>query len=256
MKIGITSIGFLGYDMTRVVPFLKDLGFDGLELIYYPESWADHVPSPEALRKVCREQGLELCSLRFIAGDAAEPLEPMELAAFFGVPLVDVKIDSVDQGAASDRDFRDAASRLASVADSAARLGMGVVLETHPGVVHASCAAALRLLDLAGRGNTAVNYDQANLAYAGKEDADTALSILEGRIGFVHLKNGWFPDGSPVWTPLKYGRIDYRRIIGALRSGGYQGYLTVEKPSGGEPFAWAEEDFVYVKSLLEPAVAP
>ena len=247
MKIGITSIGFLGYDMTRVVPHLKKLGYDGLELIYYPESWDAHIPRPGVFRKICRDAGMEICAFRFIAVDEAGPLE---LAAFLGASLIDVKIASPAEETDAERAFDEAASLVASLADSAAERGMGMVLETHPGVVHASCAAVLKLLDMAGRENTAVNYDQANLVYAGKEDADTALSVLRGRIGYVHMKNGWFPNGRPVWTPLMYGTIDYFRILRGLMSDGYDGYLTVEKPSGGEPFTWAKKDLEYVRSLL------
>ena len=128
---------------------------------------------------------------------------------------------------------------------------MRLVVETHPGVVHSSVAATLRLIEISGRKDVAVNYDQANLDMAGKEPADTALALLEGRIGYVHLKNGWFPEGGPVWTPIRYGRIDTLRIIRRLLTGGYTGYVTVEKPGGGEPFTWARADIEYLRELEE-----
>ena len=168
-------------------------------------------------------------------------------------PMIDVKIVSPSEDMATTDDFERAAGRLRMVRDRARSRGMKVSVETHPGVVHSSCRGTLKLIDLAECDDVTVNYDQANLAYAGKEDVDTALSILGTRIGYVHLKNGWFGGNRPVWSTLKYGSVDNLKLIRGLLRTGYDGYLTVEKPGGGEPFTWAGEDIAYIGELIELA---
>ena len=257
MKVGIASIGFLGYDLTAVIPYLSRLGYDGLELIYYPESWHTHVPSTEKLLLSCKDFGIEICAFRFIvdeslvSGDGIERL--LDLAVELTSPMIDVKIESPPEEGAVAADYERAAGLLKMVRDGAVGRDMRLSLETHPGVVHSSCTATLRLIDLVGCEGVAVNYDQANLAYANAEDVDTALSLLQGRIGYVHLKNGWFGGNRPVWTTLKYGSVDNLKLVRGLLRSGYDGYLTVEKPGGGEPFSWAAEDIAYIRELLELA---
>lgn len=257
MKVGIASIGFLGYNLTASLLYLSRLGYEGLELIYYPESWSTHVPSPEDLRSSCDSYGVEICSFRFIvddtcaSGDGLEKI--LDLAMQLSSPMIDVKIVSPSEDMATTDDFERAAGRLRMVRDRARSRGMKVSVETHPGVVHSSCRGTLKLIDLAECDDVTVNYDQANLAYAGKEDVDTALSILGTRIGYVHLKNGWFGGNRPVWSTLKYGSVDNLKLIRGLLRTGYDGYLTVEKPGGGEPFTWAGEDIAYIGELIELA---
>ncbi len=251
MKTGITSFGFLSYDLLTVVPFLSKTGYDGIEMIYYPESWERHVPSPKALSECCDDHGLEICAFRFIAGGDTGPNldELIDIAVSLGAPLIDVKIVGPEENEAGDVDFEHTASLLRSVHDQAADRGMQVVLETHPGVVHSSCRSAIRLIELAERSAVRVNYDQANLAYAGKEDIETAISLLAGSIGYVHLKNGRFGRDRAVWTLLGGGDIDNLLLLKGLSENGYDGYLTVELPGGGEPFTRAEEDLRYLMRL-------
>lgn len=253
MKIGYTSIGFLGYNMEGVVEFLRDVGYDALELIYYPENWRLHVPSPTGLMKRCAEVGLELASFRFISGTDDESLqtgrELINLGYSLGCKVIDVKIESPVPEEASEDDYKAVVNALQVLGSHAGKVGMTLVVETHAGVLHESARVTKGLLEQVGMDCVKVNYDQANLTYAGREGVDEALLLLKDLVGFCHLKNGWFRNPYPVWTPLADGQVDNLKIISTLSKWGYDGYYMVEMPSGGDPFARAISDYEYLRDV-------
>lgn len=253
MKIGYTSIGFLGYDLEGVVEFLKDVGYDALELIYYPENWESHVPSPSGLMRKCAEVGLELASFRFISGTDSESLqtgrELINLGHSLGCKIIDVKIESPVPEDATEDDYKSVVNALKVLGSHANRFGMMLVVETHPGVLHESAKVTRDLLEQVDMECVKVNYDQANLTYAGREGTDEALSLLKDLIGFYHLKSGWFRNPYPVWTSLSGGQVDSFKIISTLSKWGYDGYYMVEMPFGGDPFARAISDYEYLRNV-------
>jgi sugar phosphate isomerase/epimerase len=105
----------------------------------------------------------------------------------------------------------------------------------------------------------AVNYDPANLHMVTHEDAVAGVSALKDYIVHTHAKDGrqgkkfdpkevyrFFAEGGIedmnlgdyfTETPLGEGGVDFDGYISALKKIGYDGYLTIERETGGNPRA-------------------
>ncbi len=253
VRIGYTSIGFINYNMEKCVEFLKHIGYDSIELIYYPENWNRHVPSPQALKEKCNQIGLDILSFRFISGTDEKSLMEgerlIDLAYSLDCKIVDVKIESPTPDKATENDYNLVVNAMSFLGRYTVKKGMKLVVETHPGVLHESAQITKMLIKKTGLPDIYVNYDQANLSYSGQEETEKALEILKDNIGFCHLKNGWFRDKSPVWTSLEDGKIDTFLIVSTLLKRGYDSDFMIEMPSGGDPFIRAVKDYKYLKGI-------
>src|SRR5581483_1320935 len=75
--------------------------------------------------------------------------------------------------------------------------------------------------------------------HAHHEPARTAMGNHSGvrpRIGYTHCKNVKLSPTGYDWNlPLRYGDINYFRVLQALRSAGYSGPLAIEYCGTGDP---------------------
>ena len=51
-------------------------------------------------------------------------------------------------------------------------------------------------------------------------------------------------------TPLGQGKVDFKAYINALRQGGYDGYLTIERETGEDPISDIKLAKITVESLI------
>jgi len=144
----------------------------------------------------------------------------------------------------------------AELAAFARTAGATLAVETGP-----EPAAVLRaFLDPFGpAAGIGVNFDPANLAMVCREDIPAAVRTLAPYIVHTHAKDGVNlrpvdPErlyasfaGAPTpafraedhirETPLGEGAVPYPAYLEALRDAGYDGYLTIERETGAQPFA-------------------
>jgi sugar phosphate isomerase/epimerase len=101
-------------------------------------------------------------------------------------------------------------------------------------------ADTARLLAAVPHPNLMVVWDPANAYVAGEKPYPDGYRLLPaGRVCHVHLKDCSLDRHKPVWGPLGTRDIDWKGQIAALRSDGYNGWLSLETHwpgPGGDKF--------------------
>jgi len=124
---------------------------------------------------------------------------------------------------------------LAAVLRTAERYGIAIGIEPHQSISKTT-AGLLRIATLADSPLLRVNYDTGN-AFLGGEDPYAGLAAVLPRLVHVHAKDIGFRHaeeekgkvtGTPVGCACGDGVIDWARVIGLLRQGGFSGVLSVE----------------------------
>jgi len=96
-----------------------------------------------------------------------------------------------------------------------------------------------------------INYDPANLVMMGF-DPVKGVYALAPYIVHTHAKDGVrYPDGRIGEAPLGEGQVPWREYLKALREGGYNGYLTVEREVGEEPLKDIKQAKEFLSHLLQ-----
>jgi sugar phosphate isomerase/epimerase len=154
---------------------------------------------------------------------------------------------------AREGDYAAAAHVLERVALLAERYGVKIAIQTQTGTMHDTASALLRLLQSCSSPALSASLDFATmLINHPKEWLPEAIREFGPRIGYVHLQNLTFvPGGVDLSVPLRYGHINYHRVLHALSEVEYQGPLGVVHSGPGDPDVFAEEDGRYLAGLVE-----
>lgn len=155
--------------------------------------------------------------------------EIANFAAALGVKSIACHIGFVPDDR-TDADYIAVRDTVRRVCDHAAAHGQTFALETG----QESADVLLRFIDDTGRGNLKVNFDPANMILYGSGDPIDALERLAPFVVSVHAKDGdppptAFPDRLGTERPLGQGSVGIPRFIAALKRGGFQGTLNVER---------------------------
>jgi sugar phosphate isomerase/epimerase len=143
--------------------------------------------------------------------------------------------------------LQEACGSLANYADS---LRAHFAIETGP-----ETALTLKgFLDSLGSRGVAVNLDPANFVMVTGDDPAAAVHTLKDYIVHTHAKDGkrcYYRDPEEVYgmteshivtspsyeeLPLGAGAVDWDAYLAALRAVGYDGFLTVEREAGDDPY--------------------
>ena len=129
--------------------------------------------------------------------------------------------------------MRKACRELALYADS---IGASFAVETGP----EPAAVLLEFLDSLGAGGVRVNYDPANLIMCVADDPVKGVHTLGKYIVHTHAKDGIQLTSNPAtWEelPLGKGGVKWGDYLLALKSAGFDGFLTIEREVGDNPEA-------------------
>ncbi|WP_144766206.1 sugar phosphate isomerase/epimerase [Curtobacterium sp. 9128] len=144
----------------------------------------------------------------------------------------------------------------------ATELGVKALVELHHMTITPSASAALRLVDGLDPEHVGVIHDLGNLVIEGHEDHLAAFELLGPYLAHVHVKNArWVDtgdtraDGSAiwqnVWAPLRTGQASVSDYFDALRTHGYDGWVTIEDFSTDLPLeARTADNLAYLRSLV------
>ena len=157
--------------------------------------------------------------------------------------------------------LQEACGALAQYADS---LQAHFAIETGP-----ETSATLKgFLDSLGSRGVAVNLDPANLVMVTGDDPAGAVYALKDYIVHTHTKDGrqiYFLDPEIVYgmveshivtgpsfeeVPLGMGQVDWGKYLDALRGIGYQGFLTVEREVGDQPYVDIANAIAFLKERI------
>lgn len=258
MNIGLCTISRRTDPLAEVAAQAAAAGCDGIELWGQPP----HLPeltgkAGTAAREIVLGAGLEPAAygsyLRAGVDGFADQLAGVLAAAEgFSAPLLRVWAGGGSDAEASEAQWQQCLDDLARLLDSCGE--RRVVVERHSRTLTESLAGAERLL-------TALDDPRLNLCFQYLEGHDTAETVREmialwPRIGHVHAQSY----GASGPSSLAAGRLDYREILGTLRSLGYLGYVEVEfvRRADGTPPADADEhrvllaaDVAYLRACLD-----
>jgi len=177
----------------------------------------------------------------------------IRLAEALGAPVVNTDEGIRPAWLDGDECFAIMRYTLKTVLRVAERRGIAVAIEPHQSISRTT-SGLLRIATLVDSPMLRVNYDTGNAFLAG-EDPYEGLQAVMDRLIHVHAKDISVQhaaeeqgkvSGTPVGCACGDGVIDWRRVIGILRDGGYSGVLSVEC---GTPLQ-AERSLAHLHALL------
>ena len=161
---------------------------------------------------------------------------------------------------AQDRDYAHAAEFLEALSIEAERLNIGLTLELHQNSIVDTADSLLLLLNRINRPKVKANPDLGNyyFAYAVPDGSwEDVVRKLAPHTDFWHVKNiqrVHVESEQRAYlfnAPLRDGMIDYRRALQIMKDSGFDGCISIEMASGGDPFACILAGKQYLDGLIE-----
>jgi len=255
MKIGVYThclrIGFYeGIDAA------SKMGADGVQIFYNAET--EYSAEETAyIREFIKVRGMECAAVcgqmkNFSDAEANKEKLPrmkkvIEFAKAVGAPVVTAHVGVIpaDKSSAQYYVVKEA---LDYIGAEAAKNGVTFAIETGP-----EDTQTMRFcLDDITRG-VGINYDPANLVMRGfSADGADAVEPVASAIVHVHAKDGVPATGDePAHeTPIGQGNVNFRAWIAALRAGGYDGYVTVEREQGDSRVEDCAAAVIYLRRFI------
>jgi len=267
MKIGVITDCFK-LPLKDGIKLAGELGLDGIQIYattgeFSPETLTEEQKAE--YKALLKEAGLEISALCGdmggygfqIAEDNPERIEKtkaiIDLAEEFGTKVITTHIGVIPEDKNHPR-YQVMLDALRTCGQYAASKGITLAIETGP-----EKAAALLQFIQDTDGGVGVNLDPANFVMVTDQDPVEAVKMLAPYIVHTHAKDGVmlkktdpeiiydsFAQGGIealnvadffLETPLGQGKVDFPAYIAALRQAGYDGYLTIERETGGDPIA-------------------
>lgn len=247
MKLSCTDYTFALLDHENALDLIHMLGFDAVDIglwgaithLRAGEVLSDPIGSARRLDRQVRERELSVADVFMIPdpdyavmavnnpsseerGRGREMfVELTRFAAALGAPGVTL-IPGLDfEGESHDDSLALAASELSARVALARDVGLRVSVEPHIGSVIGTPADTLRLLELAPELEITLDHSHFVMQGFATEDLDPLLP----RVRHVHTRGAML---DRLQVGMKDNVIDYERVVGVLRSGGYSGHLTTE----------------------------
>ncbi len=286
MKYAVFTVGLPEYTPEEALATLRELGYDGVEWRVTDQSpasggtpgfWAGNrctwpfssfVEDAPRITALTREAGLEMPSVgTYVTCENPEAVEQaMRGAAKLGVPQLRINVPKYD-GSESYLRLRDrAVAQYREVADLARQHGVRALVEIHHGSLTSSASAAARFLQSFDPRCVGAIHDAGNMVHEGYEQYRLGLEVLGPYLAHVHLKNaswqasGTRPDGSTEWrsgwAPITKGVVNMEALFQALRTIGYDGWVSFEDFSTEQPLHdRLRDNLAYIKQVAERVAA-
>jgi sugar phosphate isomerase/epimerase len=143
---------------------------------------------------------------------------------------------------------------LKPLADHAERCGVGLLIEPEPGLLIETTDEYLEVADRVGSSAVGLNFDVGH-AYCMSEDIPAQIRKLAPHIRHFHVEDIAATRVHHHLVPGT-GAIDFASVFDAIRSIGYDGWITVELyPFVDDPDAAAREAYRVCKPLVAGAPA-
>ena len=275
MKIGYCTWGMPEVEMDEAIPYLANLGYDGVEITVIP-GYTTELSTLTArersrIKTLFTNHGLEMPA---IAGHTSL-LDPdtkqhaanmkrlkatVELAADMTMGELVPCLDTTPGGKPDD--WNEIKERLlnetGNLVDFGAQLGVTLAMEPHIGCCLCDVERTLWLLEQINSPFLKLNYDISHFDVAGIPTAESVAALAPHTI-HTHVKDqrGTTPDFEFL-IPGE-GDFDYVEYLNAMRGAGYDDYITVEvsimvqKREDYDPLAAAELSYGTLANAFEDA---
>jgi sugar phosphate isomerase/epimerase len=253
MKLATYSLATPDCQIEDAAALIAEIGYTGVEwtIDYRKAVWDGqsnwHIDTEDLeataarVRDACQANGLEVvgtCAPLGCYDDPEKVRHYLNAAALVGATGLRVFAPYYDGSTHIDELFASARRNYEDLIPLAREAGVKMWSEIHAGRICASAAASFRLLDGLDPEWVGAIHDSANMIIEGFENWQMGVEMLGPYLHHVHVKNLLLvrnKDGS--WghesTSLAAGAVDWPAVIAALKSVGYDGYLSIEDMRGG-----------------------
>ena len=277
MKIGAMIESFR-LDFKEAAAAAKKIGADGIQVYASGVVNADMTAAQiNEIKHILDGEGLEVsalcgdfgCKMFYRPDECRDIIERekrvMNVAKELGTNIVTTHIGVVpeDENCPQYESMHKVCKELADFADS---VGGRFAVETGP----EKAELLKRFLDGLGSRGVSVNLDPANLVMCAGDDPVQAVYTLKDYIVHTHAKDGiqkYYVDTKRLYAPEYYGLepaswdsilevplgeggVKWREYIGALKSIGFDGYLTIERECGDDPASDIAAAASFLKKLI------
>jgi sugar phosphate isomerase/epimerase len=278
MRLAFSSNAYLKYSFDEAAERIAALGYEGLELLAdVPHAWPAGLLESQkrAIRAAMDRTGLAFSNINAFMmnaiNDFRQPywhpsfLEPdphyrrvridhtrraLTLCAELGAPHITTEPGGpLAEGQSRQEAIDLFVAALKPLADHAAKLGVLLLIEPEPGLLLETSDQYLEVAERVNAPSIGLNFDVGH-AFCVGEDLPRAISKLAPHIRHYHLED-------IAATRLHHhlvpgaGAIDFAQVISAIRTTGYDGWLTVELyPYLDDPDTAARVAFEALRPLL------
>lgn len=252
LKLGL--IVCLTDDLEARFRALTDLGMETCQLCCW-EPQRLTADEADKVREACANTGIEISTFwaghsgntvwNFLEGPTTIGLVPAptrqqrlaelkvgsDFAAMIGAPSIATHVGFIDEDPNS-RGYGELIPVLQDLAEHCAAHGHDFLFETG----QETPVTLLRTIEDIGTSNLGINLDPANLILYGKANPIDALEVFGTYVRGVHAKDGFYPtNGRELGkeVALGEGKVDFPRLIPALRERGYTWPITIEREIPG-----------------------
>jgi len=241
MKIAFSTLGCPDFSWTDIYSMAKDLGFDGIEIrglgddIYAVKAkpfTENQLPkTKEMLKKMnveisCLSSGCPLKDESREEENILEIIRYADLAQKLGTKYVRILADSAP-GVTGEVDDNYIISVLRKLSDAVKEM-KDVTLLVETNGVYADTLRLKNVLDAVDRENIAALWDMHHPYREFGEEPETTVNNLGDYIKYTHIKDSVVIDGKTEYRLMGEGDLPADRMIEALRSIGYDGYVSLE----------------------------
>lgn len=283
MKLGVISDCFKR-SMEESIAMAGQLRLDGIQVYavggdFCPDTLLGKPEKIAYYQNLLKENGLTVSALcGDLGGHGFEREEEnpariektnriVDLACEFGTKVVTTHIGVIPEDETSQK-YQTMLKALQTCGAYAASKGVTLAIETGP----ETAPVLAGFVKQAGKG-VGVNLDPANFVMVTGQDPAEAVYLLKDYIVHTHLKDGkmlkksdpleiynHFAEGGIealnvadyfIETPVGEGDVDFGAYIAALKSIGYEGFLTIERETGADPSADIQKAADYARANFE-----
>ncbi|MFD0695645.1 sugar phosphate isomerase/epimerase family protein [Paenibacillus sp. GCM10027628] len=263
MKLSVFTVATPDLTPEELAKAAEAAGIDGIEWRYkeVPAEFANEEPSfwrnnicsinPSASDEELERFRLAAIEHRLVNlsvtpyltyGDVEGTERAMLVAKKVGAGFIRVGVPGYDGRKNYNDLFAEEVKFLHSVQELSQQYGVKGLVEIHHKTIAPSAGLAYRLVSGFNPEHVGVLHDAGNMVHEGFENFRMGLELLGPYLAHVHVKNTqWIPtgerqDGIALWTsewsPLDEGIVNWKKLLGDLKTVGYDGYLGIEDFSG------------------------
>jgi L-ribulose-5-phosphate 3-epimerase len=230
------------YSLEEALDGIAAAGFKYVELTAV-RGWTEHVPLEAdakvlgAIQRMMNKLGLIAISLSGHSDltkkeGLKDGLKALDLCERMGIDIMNTAIGG---HYSEDEDEEAFMGNIHELADAAAKRDIRLGIEIH-GEITKSANAALPVLKRIGRKNVLINYDTANVEFYGGVKAVDDLPAALSKLVHCHLKDKRGEGRLWDFPAIGKGHVDFKKVLGIMRKGGFEGPMSVEIEFKGEPW--------------------
>ena len=281
MRLAFSTNAYMKFPFEEAAARIAALGYGGLELMAdVPHAWpAGLLDGPKrGIRQAMERNGLAFSNVNAFmmnaVNDYRQPywypsfleldegyrrvridhtFRALSLCAELGAPHITTEPGGpLAPGLSRDRAVELFVEALKPLAEHAARLGVGLLIEPEPGLLIETTDQYLEVAGKVDNPAIGLNFDVGH-AYCVGEDIPRAIARLAPEIRHYHFEDIAATRVHHHLIPGQ-GAIDFAGVVDAIRGTGYDGWLTVELyPNIDDPDAAARGALEVLKPLVTPA---